>query len=255
MNAYELKPLAVGDILDTAFTVYRRNFGTLITLAIVCLGLPALVSITLNLSGGVLVHPWLALWSVVLAGVGGVLEAGAVVRAVSEAYLGHTPAVGDALGAAFSEFWMIAGAGFLRYLLIFLATLLLFVPGIVVACGYAVVIPVIMLEDTPGSQRVFGVLGRSWRLTKGFKGTAFALGIVMVVIIMVPAMAVGILAAMMPTFAPAIGGLANIVQLAIAPAIACVVTVFYYDLRVRKEAFDLDRLAQDLGMAPEAAGA
>lgn len=255
MTTYELQPLSVGDILDTAFTVYRRNFGTFITLAIFCLGLPALVSITLNLSGGVLVHPWIALWSLVLGGVGGVLEAGAVVRAVSEAYLGHAPTIGDAIGAAFSEFWLIAGAGFLRYLLIFLGALLFFVPGIIVACGYAVVIPVIMLEDVPGPRRAFGVLGRSWHLTKGFKGTAFALGLVMVVLIMVPVMAVGIFAAIVPTFEPAISGLASLVQLAIAPAFACVVTVFYYDLRVRKEAFDLDRLAQDLGMAPEAAGA
>lgn len=255
MATYELKPLSVGDILDTAFTVYRRNFGTLMTIAVIALGIPVLLSIALSATGGALLHFGLFLALMVISGAAAVLDSGAVVRAISQAYLGHAATVGDAFGAAFSEFWTIAGAGYLRYLLIGLAGMLLFVPGIIVACGYAVVIPVVMLDDVRGPWRAFGVLGRSWRLTQGFKGRAFVLGFVMFVLIGVPSTGVMALAVMVPSLAPMFMGIATLVQLALAPAFACVFTVFYYDLRVRKEAFDLDRLAADLGMAPGAAGA
>ena len=43
------------------------------------------------------------------------------------------------------------------------------------------------------------------------------------------------------------GGLADLV---ILPFLLSVMTVLYYDLRVRKEAFDIDLLAHDLGYAP-----
>jgi hypothetical protein len=33
----------------------------------------------------------------------------------------------------------------------------------------------------------------------------------------------------------------------VAPLMAAVVTILYYDLRVRKEGFDLERLAESLG--------
>jgi len=36
------------------------------------------------------------------------------------------------------------------------------------------------------------------------------------------------------------------VSLLIYPVISCVFTVFYYDLRVRKEGFDLEMLSQAL---------
>jgi hypothetical protein len=42
-----------------------------------------------------------------------------------------------------------------------------------------------------------------------------------------------------------------LVTLLIYPLIACVFTLFYYDLRVRKEGFDLEVLSGQLGIAPQ----
>jgi len=43
--------------------------------------------------------------------------------------------------------------------------------------------------------------------------------------------------------------IAACVSLLIYPVISCVFTVFYYDLRVRKEGFDLEMLSRQLGLA------
>jgi hypothetical protein len=43
-----------------------------------------------------------------------------------------------------------------------------------------------------------------------------------------------------------------VVSLLIYPLLSCVFTLFYYDLRVRKEGFDLEMLSQQLGAAAPA---
>ena len=51
-----------------------------------------------------------------------------------------------------------------------------------------------------------------------------------------------------PLMVPALIGL-GLISLFLYPFISCVFTLFYYDLRVRKEAFDLELLSQQLGVA------
>ena len=41
-----LRPLTVGEILDTSFSLYRRHFGALATVALVCTGIPRSASCT-----------------------------------------------------------------------------------------------------------------------------------------------------------------------------------------------------------------
>ena len=47
---------AVGEILDTSFSLYRRHFGALATVALVCTGIPLLLRLFLEASGGVLTN-------------------------------------------------------------------------------------------------------------------------------------------------------------------------------------------------------
>src|SRR5258705_3413954 len=54
-----LRPLTVGEILDTSFSLYRRHFGALATVALVCTGIPLVLRLFLEASGGVLHHPGL----------------------------------------------------------------------------------------------------------------------------------------------------------------------------------------------------
>ena len=102
-------------------------------------------------------------------------------------------------------------------------------------------------------------MGRSWQLTKGFRWKVLALVVVTAMIVTIPSMAGGIAAAF---FSPGIGVLTDssglpigwylamvlgaVIQLLLYPLMYSVLTVLYYDLRVRKEGFDLDVLAQAL---------
>lgn len=244
MAAYQIRPMSLGDILDTAAAVYRRYLGTLTSVAIACLGIPTALIIYLEAGGGVLVHPWLVLGATLLQGLGSIVAAGAVVWVVSEAYLGRDPAAGDAIAAAFDKFGQIFVSSFAKYLVIGLACILLLVPGIIVACGYAVTVQAVMLESLDSGT---DALGRSWRLTRGFKGKAFVLGAVVLLLVSIPQMAAGALAAVVPASRLVFVVVAHVLQLVLLPVMACALTLFYYDLRVRKEAFDLEQLSAQLG--------
>ena len=253
MAAFELRPLKTGEILDGAITLMRRQFGVLFGIAVVCEGLPAVLDIYIDLTGGSAAQPGLALLQRLLNLFGTMLVTGATVSAVSEAYLGRTPTLGDSLRYGLSKLGFILSASIVSGILAGLATIALVIPGIVVFCGYSVVAQVAALEPLKSGT---DALPRSWMLTKGFKAKAFVLWIVALVLIVALALAGGLVggmaAAVSPAFEPVSTVLLAILLLLYYPLLTCVFTLFYYDLRVRKEAFDLEVLAAQLDGAPAA---
>ncbi len=253
MAAFELRPLKTGEILDGAITLMRRQFGVLFGIAVVCEGLPAVLDIYIDLTGGSTAQPGLALLERLLSLFGTMLVTGATVSAVSEAYLGRTPRLGDSLRYGLSKLNFIFSASIVSGFLAVLATIALVIPGIVVFCGYSVVTQVAALEPLKSGT---GALRRSWMLTKGFKAKAFLLWIVAIVLIVALALAGGLVgglaAAVSPALEPVSTVLLALLLLLYYPLLTCVFTLFYYDLRVRKEAFDLEMLAEQLGGAPAA---
>jgi hypothetical protein len=247
MSTYELRPLSIGEILDGALVLLRRHFGLVLSIAIVCVGIPTAMDVYIDLTGGGSQNPGLSLLDRVLTLVGSVLVTGATVRVVSEAYLGRTPLFGDAMRFAGSRFGTILGANIMSGLLTILATLALVIPGIIVACGYSVAGQAAALESGSSGE----ALRRSWDLTKGFRWKALALGVVSIGLILVAYLGTGvlggILGAVMGGLDAVLAVLAACVSLLIYPLISFVFTLFYYDLRVRKEAFDLEMLTRQLG--------
>jgi hypothetical protein len=212
-------------------------------------GIPTAMDVYIDLTGGGSQNPGLSLLDRVLTLVGSVLVTGATVRVVSEAYLGRTPLFGDAMRFAGSRFGAILGANIMSGVLTILATLALVIPGIVVACGYSVAGQAAALESGSSSE----ALRRSWDLTKGFRWKALALGVVSIGLILVVYVGAGVLGgvlgAVMGGLDAVLAVLAACVSLLIYPLITFVFTLFYYDLRVRKEAFDLEMLSRQLGFA------
>ena len=128
------------------------------------------------------------------------------------------------------------------------ATMLCSAWRIALAFSFFLMSPVVMLEN----HGITGSLGRSWELIRGSIGKAFGLGLVIVII---GGMVRGITAlivvlvtlqlALDVEFAWAFLGVlvsAVILPVQIAPAI-----LLYYDIRIRKEAFDLQVLTGLLG--------
>ena len=104
----------------------------------------------------------------------------------------------------------------------------------------------------PG-QSPTGALSRSWSLTRGSRWRMFGLLVTMAILLYVPLVGLGAVAAVvLPRGALGAGpgtvtlAVVGVVQMLLYPLLYCVLTVAYYDLRVRKEGFDLEVLASTL---------
>ncbi len=251
MATYQLRPMSVGEILDGSLTVLRQHFGLFFALAVICLGVPTVIDLSSSLSGEP--NPGLSLLATLLRFVGYLLLTGASVHVVSETYLQRTPQLSQALRFASGKMGSLFISGFAAGLVTMLATLALIIPGIIVACGYAVTVQVVVLESLPSAT---DSLGRSWSLTKGFKGKAFLLYLVMFLlgfcVFFGVAILIGIAAATFPPLMIPATILLAVLMLFVYPFTSCVLTLFYYDLRVRKEALDLELLGQQIGMSQTA---
>ncbi len=257
MTPPTLRPLTVGEILDTSFTLYRRHFAALATVALVCTGLPLVLRLFLEAGGGFMSNLTLAFLYGLSLVVLNLIATGATVFIVSESYLGRPITAGEALRRATPHIGRILVCSMLMAFIIGLGFFLLVVPGVMLATGLALAIPSVVLEPRSAS----AALSRSWELTRGSRWRIFALAFTLLILLYVPVVAItGLLAVVLPQasgerFGPAsvstvaaiaIGG---VVQMFIYPLFYCVLTVTYYDLRVRKEGFDLELLASTLQSA------
>ncbi len=254
MATTQLRPMSLGEILDASFALLRRHAGVFFGIAIICESLPSGLSLFVQFSGGAGRHFGLYVLGQLLSMLGYLLVTGASIRVVSHAYLGHDPGMGDALAFAMEKLGRTFSAGLAAGILTILAAILLVVPAVIVACGLAVAVQAAVLEPLPaGSDGV----GRSWSLTKGYKWKAFGLYCVVFVLFMLCMLGLGLIAGLVgaifpPLMVPAVSAL-GLLALFLYPFSSCVFTLFYYDLRVRKEAFDLELLSQHLGIAPAGA--
>jgi len=273
MATYQIREMSFGEILDGAFAVYRRHFGVLVGIAVVCTGLPAVLYMYMTMVGIEFVSAWTVLVWLVLYGVGGLVAAGATIHVISQAYLGQMPRLGEAIRFAWGKIGKIFVAGLAKYLIISLVSSVPLVIGFVVgmvtadpiigaaslgvtfiiaiglavafAAGYAVVTQVVVLEqETPATQG----LRRSWMLTRGFRLKAFGVGVVLAILMSLPFLAAGVLEALLPNLTVLLGGGSSLLQFIIYPVLPSALTLLYYDLRVRKEAFDIAFLGQQLGI-------
>jgi uncharacterized membrane protein len=250
-----LRPLSVGEILDTSFSLYRRHFAALATVSLVCTGLPLVLRLFVEASGGLFAHLTLVLVYFLCLVVLSLVATGATVFIVSESYLGRPLTARDALVRATPHMGRILIASLLMGLVILLGFLLMVIPGVILAVGLAVAIPALVLETGRGAS---GALSRSWELTRGSRWRIFGLGLTLFVLLYIPVVAIsGLVAVLVPRGAAAGFGasstativalaIGGVVQLFIYPLFYCVLTVTYYDLRVRKEGFDLELLASSL---------
>lgn len=131
----------------------------------------------------------------------------------------------------------------------------LFVLGIIVAAAWVLVrfslaLPVILLED----RGVVDAMSRSGILTEGYRGRIFLALLVMFLIalaitaeITVPSSILFFASAMKGTFMPTWLVIAQSLSEGIAgtvtgPLLAITIALLYYDMRIRKEAFDLEAM-------------
>lgn len=251
-----LRPLAFGEVLDQAFGLYRRCFVPLLMISLACSGLPTLLNLAVQARGGAQEMIGLALVAMVLSVLGGALANCASTFVVSEQYLGRALEPGEALRRAWPRTGSILATTITVGFLTGLGFILLIVPGVIAAAGFSLAVTAAALEALPSEQ----ARKRSWELTRDFRGHMLGLMLIYGIVIWILVGGFGILGAVLAsaggskdpaalaaaaTSAPVLitSALAAIITLAVNPILYCILIVAYYDLRVRKEAFDLDLLA------------
>ena len=304
MSGFELRPLSLGELLDRAFLLYRRNFPLFAGIMVIpsCVFIP-MQFFALQRQG--VPFPWnkpsaqpqtpgytfgvLFVYWIIYA-----VAQAATTYAVADAYLGRLSTIREAYGKIRGRFWRLIGitlnVGFRVFGLMFLLLVLAGVAGgilaaamtrgralpgaipgaltVVIVMGfvlggfavvvwlsmrYAVSLPAVLLEDVSGS----AAIRRSVQLSRGRRGQIFVavlLGIVVMYSVALvfqgpfyAGIAVMGLKGQLPNWlilgmsvSSAIGG-------AIAgPLLMIILVLCYYDLRIRKEGFDLQHMMTSL---------
>lgn len=244
-----LRPLSTGEVLDTGFGLYRALFVPLVIISLACKCVPLVLGIYVQqLSGSsataIFDHWQLALVQLVLAVLLNMVAVAATTFVVSGAYLGVPTTANVALRRAIGLLGPLTVATLLSAFSVGIGLVVLIVPGLILWSGLALATAVIALEQPVTG---IGAMNRSWELTKGFRFKVFISIFVAMLLFLIPTMVVGVVAALgnlTGAWSPLISNvLAALLQVFVAPFMYVVVTVLYYDLRVRKEAFDLELLA------------
>ena len=296
MSSFDLRPLSLGELLDRAFLLYRRNFALFAGIMVIpaCAMLP-FQFLVLHLQGAPLPFHKTAPRSPVQLYVFGVLlvywviytvAQAATTYAVADAYLGRLSTIRDSYGKIRGRFWRLIGLSVnvalrvfgLMLLIVMLASIVGGVLGAALSSGraspsplaltlvfavvfaafafalwlavrYAISLPAVLLEDISGS----AAIRRSVQLSQGRRGP-LVVGILLSIVVLY---AVALLF-QGPFYATIVvmrvqGGLPSWLSLGMAlsslaggiiagPLLMIILVLFYYDLRIRKEAFDLQQM-------------
>ena len=281
MNSLDLRPLALGEILDRSFSLYRQHFLLFIGIS----AIPHLFVLAASLAqlmtnpafsgarvdpgvnpldlGSIGINLLLTLVVMVVSVVTYLFSQGGTIFAISEIYLGRRATIGQSLHSVLSEIWPLLGVVILSGMAIGLGMLLLLVPGVYLACRLLVCVPSTLVEKRgPGD-----ALSRSFDLTRDHAGRAFLILVLSVVlglsasaVFSMPFSVLMVMSAknpeMMRLWAAMSQVGSTVATVLINPMMLIATSLFYFDLRIRKEAFDLQFLmGQDAQKAPPAASA
>ena len=188
------------------------------------------------------------------------LSQGATVSAVAELYLGRSTTIGESLRKARGEIGVLFGVSVLNGLVTLVGFVLLIIPGVYLMCRLLIAVPAAMIEHLEPRAS----LDRSFALTKGSAGRSFMILVVYFVILMALmfslSLPIGVASAatrgnpdLARLWAVLMALSQSVVTVIVTPILLIALSVFYFDLRVRKEAFDLQMMLNPSSAA--AAGA
>lgn len=300
MSGFELRPLSLGELLDRAFLLYRRNFWLFAGIMVIpsCVFMP--MQFFMLRSRGV-PFPWnkpspqaqtpgytfgiLFVYWIIYA-----VAQAATTYAVADAYLGRLSTIREAYGKIRGRFWRLIGvtlnvglrifglmllllvlAGFAGGILAAVMTrgnavpstfaVLIIVAFVVVGLAivvwlsmrYAISLPAVLLEDISGR----AAIRRSVQLSRGRRGQIFVavlLGIVVMYSVALlfqgpfyAGIAVMGIKGQLPNWMVLGLSVSSVIGGTIAgPLLMIILVLCYYDLRIRKEGFDLQHMMTSL---------
>jgi len=178
------------------------------------------------------------------------LATATVVAAMSEVYLGRGLDIGAAFQRMLSRAPALILAILLRWFLLIAGLILFIVPGAYVAFRTTCLEAVAVLE--PERRGPGGILGRTWSLAEDEVGHLMLTMLLAIVIYLAAYVVSEVIIRVLGSAVPMLVALRSkrLVQTAlllfVQPIVPATITVLYYDLRVRKEALDLELMAGSL---------
>jgi hypothetical protein len=254
MPPVALRPRSTTELIDAAVQLLRHHYMELVTTSAIFL-IPAFI-LKLFLpdmrSGRLPAGNQLVLFGVGLAvtAVFSIVSSSAVVVIVSDSYLGREVSIGAAVQRVIGRVWSVFWTAILQFLLAVAGTVAFLIPGLFCVAWFfaATVVVVIEGKDT------FAALRRSYQLASGsvarILGILFLSIILVLVIEVIAGVVLGILGVLVHASAAFTTLAGNIASLLVYPFFTVVITLLYYDLRIRKEGFDLEVMSSELGQGP-----
>jgi len=237
----------VGDVLSRAWTILSNNllfFIGLSALVYVVMIIMVVLVVVLAVATGAFGRGGSFGALFVVFGIASVLAI-LVVNMIGQAamlfgafqYLRGMPVrMGESLSRAFARIGPLVGATLLVSICVGFAFLALVVPGIILFCMWAVVIPVCVVEATGPTAS----MSRSAALTKGHRWQVFGI-FLLIWLISAAAQIVQVVLGQVSSVLATLFSLGASVVL--AAYIHCVVIMIYHDLRVAKEGIDTTQIA------------
>lgn len=266
MTVGELRPLSLGELLDRTFSLYRSHFWLFVGITaipqLVLLG-PALMidaassfagenPIVAGLTAGLLTL-LVALGTLIAYG----LTQAATVFAVSEVYLGRSISIRESYNRVYGDIGRVIFIIILVFVGILVGLALLILPGIWFFLRSSISVMPAVLEDKPAVEAI----RRGMELTKGSLGRVFVVWLLFAVITWVAAiifqiplwialMVVGFQQGSFPAWVMMLSRVGQALSTILAnPMLTVALSLLYFDLRMRKEGFDLKLMMDQLGSA------
>ena len=252
--------MTTGALLDRAFRLYANNFALLLGITAVAYvplyGLMLMISSSISgdigpAAGQLWVIVSQVIFIILWASIALPISVGAATYAISERYMGNEVTAGDALSRALHQLWTMSVAQVSAGLRIMIGFVLLIVPGVLWSLSYTLIVPAIMVEGLKSGPS----LKRSWELVKGQRGKVFAVMLVINLLALLIGFGIGSVVKMvLPLDSTSRGifgnAIDNLMSVLLTPLGVVAEILLYYDLRIRKEGFDLEMLSRSFSAVP-----
>ncbi len=278
----DLRPMDLGEILDRTFRLYRAHFMTFFLIMLAVQAISFLGALTwqaslvpLQPSPGMAPHlPGLIFFvalflSTMVTFLAAQVGIGTLTTAVSSIYLGEPIGIAESLRRVRPRLGKLLGATLLTSLIVVLGMVACIAPGVYFLLSYLLVGQVVVIEGlgpTEAMRRSSELMRK--KSDKGFfRNNIMKASVILIIVFMLAAAAGGIVS--LPfgiaqvlthdrSHPPSLlgpmhllqGTLTMIVQAGVSPIGTIAMILFYYDIRIRKEGFDLQMLASSMGVQP-----
>ncbi len=252
-----LRPLALGEILDGAFSVIREYPKVVLGLSAIVVVVTQVIAFAVQYSSirsGTVSTPFGSgalnadrTLGFIVSAVGGLVLAGLLTAVMADAVLGRRATFGSVWARVRPRFWALLVASVVAGAAPFLGLFALLVPGIFLWGVWALVTPALVLERIS----IGAALRRSWRLALpdwwrvwGIRTLSVIIGTVLVWVIMIPFAAAAFAIAaqrhdlgVVPISVLLLGGI--VAGTITTPFTSGVLSLLYIDRRMRAEGLDV----------------